>query len=112
MHTSSSAFRRSEPRQGPHCAYVKAQGLETKHPVLGCHPKKTFGVKELARHRPRCLRARLASAPAPDAAPPAQVKIAPALKWTPTDLAKMAERNSPYTIQDIFAMFMERHRLA
>ena len=33
----------------------------------------------------------------------AQVKLAPALKWTPTDLAAMAEKRSPYGVQDVLA---------
>ena len=39
------------------------------------------------------------------------VKQVPALKYTPTDLARIAERNSPYTIHDFLSMFVESHRL-
>ena len=66
---------------------MKEQNWETKHPYLGCHPKKGYTVKDL-------------------------VKQVPALKWTPTDLAKMAERNSPYGVQDMLAIFFDRKRLA
>ena len=40
-----------------------------------------------------------------------QVKLVPPLKWTPTDLAAMAEKRSPYGVQDIMAIFTDRDRL-
>tara|TARA_B110001452_G_scaffold248830_1_gene235885 strand:+ start:1184 stop:1564 length:381 start_codon:yes stop_codon:yes gene_type:complete len=125
-----------------HCNYIEEYGKtyvgskwETKHPYLGCHPKKGYTVKDLVRRSPLVA----ATPPSPalasvrrsrgvprtahhpsHTAPPAeslrralsQQKSVPPLKWTPTDLAKMAERNSPYSVQDIFALFMDRGQLA
>lgn len=117
-----------------HCSYIKELGdtymgskWETTHPYLGCHPKKGYTVKDLVRSRrlaaappsPTSRRNASPRRPSPHT-PPAeslrravsQTKSVPPLKWTPTDLAKMAERNSPYSVQDIFALFMDRGQLA
>jgi len=71
--------------QGPHCSFVTQQGWHTKYPALGCH-KRAFALRDL-------------------------VKLAPALKWTPTDLAAMAEKQSPYGISDFLAIFTSRDSL-